>query len=194
MSSLPISRFKNAAAVLFFITAVLFASFANAQTDPARTLVDTYIAAQHGMQWRTVAACIAPGEIGDFKRLFKSIFAAVPGPIDTTILRPASFGKQTATEIVNADSVSYFCGVFTTVFDLYPVMKEMATTASNTVLGSVNEGDDMKHFVCRVNVKAQQENVSNIEVVTLRKVNGKWYVAAKRSMEQMAALLKKSFR
>ncbi len=166
----------------------------SAQSDPARSVVEGYIAAQHRLDWKAAASYIAPTDLAEFKKTFQSIFAGIPGPIDTTILRPASFGKRNAAEIASADSVSYFAGIFTTIFDLYPVMGEMATTATDSILGSVNEGDTLKHFLCRVNAKLQQEKISNIEVVSLQKIGGKWFVIAKRSIEQMANLMRRSIR
>lgn len=166
----------------------------SAQSDPARSVVEGYIAAQHRLDWKAAASYIAPTDLAEFKKTFQSIFAGIPGPIDTTILRPASFGKRNAADIASADSVSYFAGIFTTIFDLYPVMGEMATTATDSILGSVNEGDTLKHFLCRVNAKLQQEKISNIEVVSLQKIGGKWFVIAKRSIEQMANLMRRSIR
>lgn len=178
-----------ALAMVIFIPAL-----ASSQSDPARSVVEGYIAAQHRLDWKAVANYIAPTDLAEFKKTFQSIFAGIPGPVDTTILRPASFGKKTAADIASADSVSYFAGIFTTVFDLYPVMRDMASTSGNTVLGSVNEGDTLKHFLCRVNAKVQQESISNIEVISLQKIGGKWYVVVKRSMEQMANLVRRSIR
>ncbi len=183
-------------ALVFVALAVLISipAAASAQSDPARSVVEGYIAAQHRLDWKAAASYIAPADLAEFKRLFQSIFAGIPGPIDTTILRPASFGKKTAAEIASADSIAYFAGVFTTIFDLYPVMREMATTASDSILGSVNEGENMRHFLCRVNTTAQKEKISNIEVVSLQKIGGKWFVMAKRSIEQMANLMRRSIR
>jgi len=174
--------------------AVSIPTSVSAQTDPARSVVEGYIAAQHRLDWKAAASYIAPTDLAEFKKTFQSIFAGIPGPIDTTILRPASFGKRNAADIASADSVAYFAGIFTTVFELYPVMRDMAGTSENKVLGSVNEGDTLKHFLCRVNARVQQESISNIEVISLQKAGGKWYVMIKRSMEQMANLVRRSIR
>ena len=182
--------------LLFAALAVVMSipASASAQSDPARSVVEGYIAAQHRLDWKAAASYIAPTDLAEFKKTFQSIFAGIPGQVDTTILRPASFGKKAAADIASADSVSYFAGIFTTVFELYPVMRDMASTSSNTVLGSVNEGDTLKHFLCRVNAKVQQETISNIEVISLYKSGGKWYVMVKRSVEQMANLVRRSIR
>ncbi len=183
-------------ALIFAIVAVMsiMSASVSAQSDPARSVVEGYIAAQHRLDWKAAASYIAPTDLAEFKKTFQSIFAGIPGTIDTTILRPASFGKRNAADIASADSVSYFAGIFTTVFELYPVMRDMASTSENKVLGSVNEGDTLKHFLCRVNAKVQQETISNVEVISLYKSGGKWYVMVKRSMEQMANLVRRSIR
>lgn len=165
-----------------------------AQSDPTRTIVENYLAAQHKLDWKSAASYVAPAELAEFKKNCQAILSGIPGTIDTTIIRPSSFGKRTASEIASADSVSYYAGIYTTVFELYPVMREMFTNANNTILGSVNEGDTLRHFTCRAKTTAQQEKVNNIEIITLQKVGGKWYVMAKRSLEQMVGLLRRSIR
>lgn len=191
-SILTLSRLMAIAAITF--TTAIITAKAQAQSDPARAVVEGYVAAQHRLDWKTVASYISPADLSDFKKTFQSIFSSIPGPIDTTILRPFSFGKKSSAEIASADSVSYFAGVYSTVFALYPVMRDMATTARDSILGSVNEGDSMKHFVCRVTATAQKENLSNIEVVSVQKIGGKWYVMTKRSMEQMANLMRRAIK
>ncbi len=190
------SFFVNRSVALIMAAVIIapIASIAMAQADAPRAVVDRYVTAQRRLDWKVVATCVSPAELSEFKKLFRSILDVIPGPIDTTIFRPSSFGKRTSAEIASADSVNYFAGIFATIFDLYPVMREMAANGSDTVLGSVNEGSEMMHFVCRVNVPMQKERISNIEVITLRKTNGKWYVVIKRSMEQMASLMRRSIK
>lgn len=165
-----------------------------AQSDPTRTLVENYLTAQRSLNWKSAASLIAPADLAAFKKDCQAVLSGIPGQIDTTILRPASFGKKAATEIASTDSVAYYAGIYTTIFELYPVMREMFTNANNTILGSVNEGDTLKHFTCRAKTTAQKEKVNNIEIITLQKIGGKWYVMAKRSLEQMVGLLRRSIR
>lgn len=167
---------------------------ASAQTDPARAVVQGYVSAQHKLDWRTVASYLDPADLSEFKQMFQGILNSVATKIDTSVVKPSYFGKKSLSEISTADSITYFGGIFAMMFDLYPQMREMAVTANDTILGGVNEGSDMKHFVCRVKVKVQQENMSNIEVVSVHKVGANWYVMGKRSMEQMATLLKRTIR
>ncbi|MGB5106947.1 MAG: hypothetical protein WBP42_09575 [Candidatus Zixiibacteriota bacterium] len=180
------------AAILAFV--VVGFSIASAQSDPARATVEGYVSAQHKLDWTTVASYFEPADLAEFKQMFQGILAGVAAQLDTSVVKPSYFGKKSLSELPAVDSVTYFAGIFKMMFELYPQMREMATSASDTVLGSVNEGDDMKHFVCRVKVKVQQENMSNIEVVSAHKVGSKWYIMGKRSMEQMATLLKRTMR
>lgn len=185
-------RLLQTSLLALFITCGL--SVASAQTDPARAVVEGYISAQHKLDWKTVATYFEPGDLSDFKQMFQGIFSSVSNQLDTSVVKPSYFGKKSLSELPSTDSISYFAGIFTMMFELYPQMREMAVSAADTVLGSVSEGADMKHFVCRVNVAVQQDKISNIEVVSVRKVGTKWYVMGKRSMEQMATLLKRTIR
>lgn len=193
MSQYLVATRKVALLVALAILTCL-SSMTLAQSDPTRTIVENYLSAQRSLNWKAAASYIAPTDLAEFKKSCQAVFSGIPGLIDTTILRPTSFGKRTSAEIASADSVSYYAGIYTTVFELYPVMQEMFTNANNTILGSVNEGDTLKHFTCRAKTTAQQEKVNNIEIVTLQKVGGKWYVMAKRSLEQMVGLLRRSIR
>lgn len=187
------SRFAKFSALALLLVFTLCARYSQiqAQSDPARAVVESYLAAQHKSEWKTSAGLIDPQDLSNFKAQFQAIFSKSPDMIDTTVLRPSYFGVKSISELGSVDSVTYAAGVFNLIFTQMPTLKTMLTTAQDNILGSVNEGADLKHFVMRVNVAMPQEKLSNIEVVTVKKVGSQWRISAKRNLEQMTSLFRR---
>lgn len=166
----------------------------HAQSDPARAAVESYLAAQHKGDWTAFVGAFDPQDISTFKYNFVTTYGGRITQMDTTVLRPSYFGVRSLSDLGKVDSVTYVAGVFRMILDVMPPLREMMMGAKETILGSVDEGADLKHFVLRVKASVQNEAVSNIEVVTVRKVGTQWRVVGKRNMEQMTNLLKRIIR
>ncbi len=188
---------RNGALLSLLAALLLLGSTANdlhAQSDPARAAVESYLAAQHAGDWKTFIGYFDPQDISTFKNSFVSTYGARVAQMDTTVLRPSYFGIRTLSELDQVDSVTYVAGIFRMMIDVMPPLREMLMTAKETILGSIDEGATLKHFVLRVNATVQNEAVSNVEVVSVRKVGTQWRVVSKRNVEQMTNLLKRIIR
>lgn len=185
-------------ALLSLLAALLLLGYTandlHAQTDPARATVESYLAAQHKGDWKAFVGAFDPQDISTFKYNFVSSYGARIAQMDTTVLKPSYFGVRSLTDLGSVDSVTYVAGIFRMILDVMPPLREMMMGAKETILGSVDEGTDLKHFVLRVRASVQNEAVSNIEVVSVRKVGTQWRVVGKRNMEQMTNLLKRIIR
>lgn len=180
------------ASVLAVLT--MLSATASAQSDPARAAVESFLAAQHKGDWKAFVGHFDPQDISKFRADFGKNYGGMIPQMDTTVLRPSYFGVKSLGEIASVDSITYVAAIFRTILDVMPPLRDMMMTAKETILGSVDEGADTKHFVMRVKVTVQNEALSNIEVVSVRKVGSQWRIVGKRNMEQMANLLKRIIR
>jgi len=192
------NQLPRKSALLSLLAALLLLGYAanalHAQSDSARAAVESYLAAQHKGDWKAFVGSFDPQDISTFKYNFVSSYGARMAQMDTTVLRPSYFGVRSLSDLGSVDSVTYVAGVFRMILDVMPPLREMMMGARETILGSVDEGADLKHFVLRVKASVQNEAISNIEVISVRKVGTQWRVVGKRNMEQMTSLLKRIIR
>jgi hypothetical protein len=143
-------------------------------------------------EWGTVAELYDSQALADFKDMM-SFILEIPDEEATEVFS-AIFGPGTTKEDLTAMSDSEFFSSF-----LGGVMAQTAVIGQldftdYKVLGSVPEGDDVRHVVTRMHVELGEIKVEAMEVISFRKRGDDWKILMQGKMKGVAEQLRKGFR
>lgn len=175
-------------AILLATLLALFSSLpTHAQSD--RAALDGYLEAMTRLDFKQGATFFAEQDCRQFKALLKPILEMANGPemretafrVFGELLLPAKFDALPPCALV-AD-------LLTRVFALSASLGAATSLASPSVLGAVPEGEDIRHYVVRSRATVGGEDVVNVQVVTVSRVEGAWRVRMSERLSGMASLM-----
>jgi hypothetical protein len=98
------------------------------------------------------------------------------------------FGIRSLEEYDAMDSAVVVEKVFGFLEQQVPGLRAMLSGASGVVIGSVPEGEDV-HLVQRTTVQLNGRDITQMEVITLRRFEGQWRMLLKAEMAAMFAAM-----
>lgn len=140
----------------------------------AEAVVGAYVEAFATGDFSTAAGALDPVELGEFVGLLGLLSETddAPFPVDTT-----------------AAPVEAFAGFLEAIVGLAPEMGDAFDSLQATVLGSVAEGDSLRHVVVRSEVRLFDATVSTVEATTARWTGTRWVVTFDAKMQQFRQML-----
>lgn len=135
-------------------------------------------------QWTTIAELYDPKALSDFREMM-SFLSEVPDEAASRVFS-SLFGPGSTKESVKAMPDLQFFSSF-----LQGVMAQAAQLGQLDfkkidVLGSVSEGDSLRHVITRTQVLLGDIDMEAMEVVSFRKNDDKWRILMQGKMKGMA--------
>ena len=90
-------------------------------------------------------------------------------------------GKADVEDVAKMTPTEFYAAYNTALQEKYDLTNDVLTLIANTLelrlLSIAIEGDDLAHILVRTSHRDNRNQVSNLELVSLRKINDKWMVA-----------------
>ncbi len=154
--------------------------------DTPEQIVTRYIDATRALRFAELAAMMHPSALADFKSMMREVVELDSTSEATELL----FQVKSLADYDSLPGSVAFERLMHAMIERNPMIADALTQASGTVLGHVNEGDDLVHVVYRVGVAAGAKEMSKIEVVTLKRDGEEWRTLLAGNIEGLAQALK----
>ena len=132
--------------------------------DTPSQLIQNYYSHLEKGEFVEAATYIDPAQIKLFRESI-GWYKSLPEPEKNELLK-AFFGPGATEGSVDALTDAEF---FSTFLAMSLNMMKNINIAGIEILGSVEEGEDVLHFVSRTSVEVEQESIPTLEVISLRK-------------------------
>lgn len=176
---------------LIFISVVLFSLSALAQTPKSpETVVKDYFDLVQKKQWSTIVEMFSPSALADFKR------AVIPViQFDLTKRKgdmcEVFFGKlYTPKELQEMDDEDFFFFVMSGI--TMQIKGATPKFSKVEILGTVKENENTVHVVSRLSVEIDGITQSQVDLSSLKKVNGEWKLLLRDDIERFVIELQSS--
>ena len=176
--------------ILSFVVCSLFAFSSFAEETPEK-LADNYFKLLGAQKWTEMGDMFDPKSLAEFREMM-SFMSELPEEASAQVLGQF-FGAGTTSEDMKKMSDKDFFSRF-----LKGIMGQAAAMGQLNfkkieVLGSVPEGDDVKHVVTRSHMEIGEMSMEAMEVISCRKSDAGWKVLMQGKMKGMAQQLKNAF-
>lgn len=184
-------------AVLFYVVllAVSLAAFAQnaapSASDSAETVIQGYLQALKSGQYLKAAELMHPEALEKFRGTILPLVEETAAGDGEESLLPLFRDVPDIAALRKLSPPEFFAAFFGGMVDAVPGMAEGLGSGNITPLGSVPEGDTL-HFVCRTSVSMDGLDLSEMEVVSLKRSGGNWRVLLSGEMEGIAQALRKA--
>lgn len=169
---------------------LLFSFTALAETAMEKT--DQYFAALKSREFQKAATYFDSSQLTEFREMMQ-FYKVLPEKSQKQFVA-GFFGSQATIASVEELSNIEFFALF---FDAIMKQAERAGTLSFDkleIIGEVPEGESLAHVVTRNKVAIGDMSLEQMEVVTLRKNNDKWYVMLTGKFKGLPEQLKAAFK
>jgi hypothetical protein len=182
---------KNLVLATLLLTSTGAALAASTPASKPEQVVETYIASLTGGRFEEAAAQMDPRDLERFRELLQPVFEiegkpGEPGPL--ALLD----GVKDAAAAKALSGPAFFNAFLNGLSKLNPAFGASLRTATGELLGSVPEGADTLHFVCRSKAKVGELSLTKMTVVTLHRVSGAWKIALSGEIEGLAETIRQS--
>lgn len=162
-----------------------------AAPPPPEQVVASYVAALTGGRFDEAAAQMDPRDLERFRALLEPLFdiEAKPGEPGPLALLD---GVKDVASAKALPAPAFFNAFLNGLSKLNPAFGASLRTATSETLGSVPEGADTLHFVCRSKAKVGELSLTKMTVVTLHRVGGEWKIALSGEIEGLAETIRQS--
>ncbi|MDO5609311.1 MAG: hypothetical protein Q4G62_00770 [Pseudomonadota bacterium] len=170
--------------LLSIILAMLALPAARAQpvpTDTPEAVVAAMNASMAVADWQAAAAWFDPQALQDFRAMLAPLVDAVPDAQQSVILAML-FAGSSAEDLKRASDAEFFASFMAAMM--------RGKLEDNDIIGSVAEGDELRHVVTRATASAEGVRITKMEVVSLRKTPHGWRAMLKGDMTGMVEALK----
>lgn len=141
-------------------------------------------------QWSEIATLYDPKALSDFREMMAFIYE-MPDEVSSKVL-PSLFGPGSTKESIKSMSDLQFFSSF-----LQGIMAQAAQVGQLDfkkidILGSVSEGDSLRHVVTRTYASIGDIDMESMEVISFRKSDDKWRIMMQGKMKGMAQHIRKA--
>lgn len=155
-------------------------------TKPAEAVADEYLRGIEAMAWRATAQRIHPDALAELRELLEIL---VEGDRSGVLLDALS-GRRSADELFELDVGSLFVSVMGTLRRRSPGIVNAMSARRTDVLGTVAEGDTLRHVVYRLQWDLSGAT-AEMKVVTLaRDARDRWRVLRAPELESIRPALR----
>lgn len=145
--------------------------------EAVRQTIETYIEAMREGEYETMAALMHPDDLAQFKKLF--VLIAMEAKEQDAFEELGFFlgGIKTPEELEKTDPEAFFATFMSAVVQVVPDLGGILKTAEITLLGQIAEGenDELLHIVHRMEMKVEGEEISTLDVISMRRAGDGGY-------------------
>jgi hypothetical protein len=148
---------------------------------PAALVVQNYLRLALARRWKESAALIEPASLTTLRDSYAKRIVREGTTVEQEEAMVKKLGKTTPEEVAKMPPVDFYAAYNTALQERYDVTKEALTLISNSltlrVLFVSLEGENLAHVLVRTSHRDHRNYVTNLELISLRKIKGKWLVA-----------------
>ncbi|MGY0504109.1 hypothetical protein [Luteimonas sp. e5] len=156
----------------------------HATTDTPESVVAAMNTSMMAGDWNAAAAWFDPQALQDFRAMLAPLIETTPAEARAALLGTL-FDVESADALSGVSDAEFFASFMTGLMRTSGGMVEAAQ-----IIGSVAEGDDLRHVVTRSTASAQGVRVSRMDVVSLRRTPQGWRALLKGDMTGLVEALK----
>ncbi len=149
--------------------------------DSPEAVIEVYAGAMRGGQFQKAAEVMDPEGLEWMRATVIQFVEGVDPSEQKEVLRVFG-GVDDMAALRKLSPAAFFGSFFGAVVSANPEMIEAMGSARMVPIGSVPEGE-VVHVVCRTSVDVSGLKVSKVEVVSLKRVDGRWRVLIPESMK-----------
>jgi hypothetical protein len=164
----------------------MIAPSATAETPEAIT--ESYFQLLQQSEWRQVADLYSPTALKDFREMM-AFLTELPDEVSGEVLANF-FGADATQESVAAMSDPEYFAVFLGAMMAQASQVGQLDFTEIEVLGTVPEGDAVRHVLTRTHIKLGEVAMESMEVISLEQVDNAWKILMQGKMKGMASQLK----
>ena len=150
-------------------------------TEPPESVAKAYFAAMRSGDWAKCASLMHPDALASMKRSFATVVSADKSDGAAKTI----FGLKSGAEFAQLNDAAVFERLMTFIIGAVPDIKTALAASTSTVLGQVGEGPDLIHVVYRSQLKLASAEVSQVELISLKKSGSTWRALLTADMEEL---------
>ena len=175
---------------LVLATAIVAGSVRPASAQQSSTQIGKHAAAQVVQQylrlalarkWVESAKLIEPDSLQNLRDSYVRRIKRPGTSIEEETAMVKKLGKSDVEEVAKMPPIAFYAAYNTALQAKYDLTNEVLSIIARTLelrlLSIALEGDQLAHILVRTSHQDNRNHVSNLELVSLRKINGKWLVA-----------------
>lgn len=172
--------FLKVAQVAILIIALGIVAFSQTP-ETAESVAKNYFAAMKAGDWAKCASLMNSEALISMKRTFGSIVKADKSGEASKAL----FGLKSPAEFDQLSETAVFEKLMSFITDAVPDLKSALAASTSAVLGQVNESPELAHIVYRTQVKLGGAEVTQVELISLKKSGSNWRALLTADMEEL---------
>jgi hypothetical protein len=154
---------------------------AQAAQETPESVAKAYFAAKQASDWAKCAGLMSPDALADLKNAFAEVVKAdKSGEASATI-----FKLKSSAEFSQLSDAAVFERLMDFVTSSSPDAKTILASSTNTVLGRVDEGPNLAHVVFRSRSKIGDDEINEVDLISLKKQGSTWRALLTSDMEAM---------
>jgi hypothetical protein len=165
-------------AALFIVTGATGSAFAQ---ETPESVAKAYLAAKQAADWAKCASLTHPEALADMKSAFTSIISADKRGEAASVI----FKLKSAAEFSQLSDAAVFERVMGFAEGSDPDMKTILASTNSAILGRVDEAPDLTHIVFRSRGKIANDDINEVDLLTLKKQGSTWRALLTSDMEAM---------
>ncbi len=163
-------------------------SVARPQTTTPEAAAEAYVTAMKDGNWMGMAGLMHAEALAELREIFTPMFAL---PESQDVL-PDLLGVETLTEAEALTDTELFAAFMRFIVTQDPDVADALRTSTVQVLGHVLEGDRDAHVVFRTSMKVSGIDMTQMDVITLRRAGMTWRGLLKGDLSAVAMAIRQA--
>jgi hypothetical protein len=178
--------YSAACLVLFFMSSAVPTALAQQPSTqiskhPAAKVVQDYLRLALARKWEASAQLIEPDSLENLRDSYVRRIKRPGTSVEEETAMVKKLGKADVEEVAKMTPAEFYAAYNTALQEKYDLTNEVLALIANTLelrlLSIAIEGDELAHILVRTSHRDNRNQVSNLELVSLRKIHDKWMVA-----------------
>ncbi|MGK0186313.1 MAG: hypothetical protein ACI9R3_002096 [Verrucomicrobiales bacterium] len=148
---------------------------------PAAKVVQDYLRLALARKWADSAKLIEPESLTNLRDSYVRRIKRPGTTVENEMAMVKKLGETDVEDVAKLPPASFYAAYNTALQKRYDltedVLKLIANTLELRLLSIALEGDELAHILVRTSHRDNRNQVANLELISLRKIHGKWLVA-----------------
>ncbi len=169
------------AAITAALMLVSIASVLAQSAETPESVAKAYFTAMKAGDWAKCASYMHPEALASMKRSFDAVIKADKSEGAAKTI----FGLKGNADFDKLSDAAIFERLMDFIASAVPELKTALGSSTNTILGQVGEGQELFHIVYRSQLKLADAEVSQVELISLKKSGSTWRALLTADMEEL---------
>lgn len=167
-----------------FMTLALATAMNAGAASPTDVVSQSFAVTKKG-DWAAYTQMTHPEALAAAKRMFRAVVA-----VDTTgRVGDLFFGVNSLEQFDALSDAAAYTALWQNLTTKLPVLGDAIRSAEDSIIGTVPEGADVVHVVCRESASTQGISMSKVSVITVKKSGEDWKLMLAGNFDGLAARL-----